>query len=436
MSIKHIWFIAILGLITILALQYLWLHNTYILIKKDIEVKGYSLIKEAIDIEVINRINNFNKPIEPITDTITSSQKLSSQSILLQESLSRAGSDISLSNLDSIYNDLLKDAQISSNIIINKVDLKENKIIRSISKKTKPHWGTITIQTIPIRLDGSQGIQTILTNPFWIIFQRMWFILIATVLMMIFVIGCIIYQIRIIAKQNQIAQIRQDFSYAMIHDMKSPLNSIKIGVEILQSGKMDSIPEKKKKHFRIILEETEHLLKLVEKVLTISKQDSGKLELAKQEVYLQPMVDDIVEKFKAKTNKSMQVLTDLRTKIIYADEEYFKEAISNLIDNAIKYSKKSIEIKISSHYDDKYTIIKIYDNGMGISEKDQRTIFDKFERASATKRTKFGGATGFGLGLNYVYQVIEAHEGKIYVNSIEGDFTEFTLFIPKIMEEL
>ena len=246
MSIKHIWFIAILGLITILALQYLWLHNTYILIKKDIEVKGYSLIKEAIDIEVINRINNFNKPIEPITDTITSSQKLSSQSILLQESLSRAGSDISLSNLDSIYNDLLKDAQISSNIIINKVDLKENKIIRSISKKTKPHWGTITIQTIPIRLDGSQGIQTILTNPFWIIIQRMWFILIATVLMMIFVIGCIIYQIRIIAKQNQIAQIRQDFSYAMIHDMKSPLNSIKIGVEILQSGKMDSIPEKKK----------------------------------------------------------------------------------------------------------------------------------------------------------------------------------------------
>ena len=433
MSIKHIWFIAILGLITILALQYLWLHNTYILIKKDIEVKGYSLIKEAIDIEVINRINNFNKPIEPITDTITSSQKLSSQSILLQESLSRAGSDISLSNLDSIYNDLLKDAQISSNIIINKVDLKENKIIRSISKKTKPHWGTITIQTIPIRLDGSQGIQTILTNPFWIIFQRMWFILIATVLMMIFVIGCIIYQIRIIAKQNQIAQIRQDFSYAMIHDMKSPLNSIKIGVEILQSGKMDSIPEKKKKHFRIILEETEHLLKLVEKVLTISKQDSGKLELAKQEVYLQPMVDDIVEKFKAKTNKSMQVLTDLRTKIIYADEEYFKEAISNLIDNAIKYSKESINIEISSFYENEKVVVKVKDNGIGIPIKDQNIIFEKFERASATERTTKGGATGFGLGLSYVMRVIDAHGGTIQLDSVEGKYSEFKIELPPIL---
>ena len=436
MSIKHIWFIAILGLITILALQYLWLHNTYILIKKDIEVKGYSLIKEAIDIEVINRINNFNKPIEPITDTITSSQKLSSQSILLQESLSRAGSDISLSNLDSIYNDLLKDAQISSNIIINKVDLKENKIIRSISKKTKPHWGTITIQTIPIRLDGSQGIQTILTNPFWIIFQRMWFILIATVLMMIFVIGCIIYQIRIIAKQNQIAQIRQDFSYAMIHDMKSPLNSIKIGVEILQSGKMDSIPEKKKKHFRIILEETEHLLKLVEKVLTISKQDSGKLELAKQEVYLQPMVDDIVEKFKAKTNKSMQVLTDLRTKIIYADEEYFKEAISNLIDNAIKYSKESINIEISSFYENEKVVVKVKDNGIGIPIKDQNIIFEKFERASATERTTKGGATGFGLGLSYVMRVIDAHGGTIQLDSVEGKYSEFKIELPQIYREL
>ena len=436
MSIKHIWFIAILGLITILALQYLWLHNTYILIKKDIEVKGYSLIKEAIDIEVINRINNFNKPIEPITDTITSSQKLSSQSILLQESLSRAGSDISLSNLDSIYNDLLKDAQISSNIIINKVDLKENKIIRSISKKTKPHWGTITIQTIPIRLDGSQGIQTILTNPFWIIFQRMWFILIATVLMMIFVIGCIIYQIRIIAKQNQIAQIRQDFSYAMIHDMKSPLNSIKIGVEILQSGKMDSIPEKKKKHFRIILEETEHLLKLVEKVLTISKQDSGKLELAKQEVYLQPMVDDIVEKFKAKTNKSMQVLTDLRTKIIYADEEYFKEAISNLIDNAIKYSKESINIEISSFYENEKVVVKVKDNGIGIPIKDQNIIFEKFERASATERTTKGGATGFGLGLSYVMRVIDAHGGTIQLDSVEGKYSEFKIELPQILKNI
>ena len=155
----------------------------------------------------------------------------------------------------------------------------------------------------------------------------------------------------------------------------------------------------------------------------------------KKKISFEPIIEDLKEKFITKSDKPIHFTIDLKAKEVYVDEEFFKELMSNLIDNAIKYSKKSIEIKISSHYDDKYTIIKIYDNGMGISEKDQRTIFDKFERASATKRTKFGGATGFGLGLNYVYQVIEAHEGKIYVNSIEGDFTEFTLFKLLLVED-
>ena len=172
------------------------------------------------------------------------------------------------------------------------------------------------------------------------------------------------------------------------------------------------------------MEETEHLLKLVEKVLTISKQDSGKLELAKQEVYLQPMVDDIVEKFKAKTNKSMQVLTDLRTKIIYADEEYFKEAISNLIDNAIKYSKESINIEISSFYENEKVVVKVKDNGIGIPIKDQNIIFEKFERASAT---------GFGLGLSYVMRVIDAHGGTIQLDSVEGKYSEFKIELPQIL---
>ena len=153
-------------------------------------------------------------------------------------------------------------------------------------------------------------------------------------------------------------------------------------------------------------------------------------------LFIADSIEELAEKAGINIDNLVDTVEEYNDFCDSVDEEFFKELMSNLIDNAIKYSKKSIEIKISSHYDDKYTIIKIYDNGMGISEKDQRTIFDKFERASATKPTKFGGATGFGLGLNYVYQVIEAHEGKIYVNSIEGDFTEFTLFIPKIMEEL
>ena len=126
-------------------------------------------------------------------------------------------------------------------------------------------------------------------------------------------------------------------------------------------------------------------------------------KMNKKKISFEPIIEDLKEKFITKSDKPIHFTIDLKAKEVYVDEEFFKELMSNLIDNAIKYSKKSIEIKISSHYDDKYTIIKIYDNGMGISEKDQRTIFDKFERASATKRTKFGGATGFGLGLSLIH---------------------------------
>ena len=124
----------------------------------------------------------------------------------------------------------------------------------------------------------------------------------------------------------------------------------------------------------------------------------------------------------------------LKTEKVYADEEFLKEAISNLIDNAIKYSKESVKINISSSSDAKHDIINIHDNGIGIPQKDQKKIFEKFERASAIKRTRKGGPSGFGLGLNYVYQVMEAHEGRIYINSIEGEFSEFSLLIPKIIE--
>ena len=93
-------------------------------------------------------------------------------------------------------------------------------------------------------------------------------------------------------------------------------------------------------------------------------------------------------------------------------------------------------IRISSSKNNLYSIIKIYDNGLGIPEKDQRSIFNKYERAAAGSRSRRKKVSGFGLGLNFVQQVIEAHKGKIFVNSIEGEFTEFIIYLPLMVKEL
>lgn len=427
----------ILGLLAMITLQSVWLCNAYIQFSKSIYKESNETLRKSLNLEASIRFERTPKGTEIVGAPVKKSNEIIPEIAYLNEGLLKLGLKLSLTDVDSLAIDLLKDTDIESTIVICLINSKTKEILdRSRNDLDIPSLGIIKTDIIPVRKDLSQGVQMILLNPYYTIIQRMTLLLVATVILMIFVIGCIVYQIKIINKQNKIAQLREDFSYAMIHDMKTPLGSITMCTNFLHSGRLDDKPEMKDKYFTIIENEADHLLSLTNKILTLSKLENNKLEMDKKKILLEPIIEDLKEKFIAKSTKTIHFTIKLDAKEVYADEEFFKELISNLIDNAIKYSKESIEIRISSHSDEKYTIVKVYDNGIGISEQDQRTIFDKFERASATKRTKFGGAAGFGLGLNYVYQVIEAHEGKVIVNSIEGEFSEFILFIPKIMEEL
>lgn len=284
----------------------------------------------------------------------------------------------------------------------------------------------------PTNCKRTENLQAFIVNPYWVIFQKMTLLLIATVIMMILIIGCIVYQIRIIARQNKIAKIREDFSYALIHDMKTPISSILMGIQILETGKLDTRPEKRAKLFHILKDESEHLLALTEKVLTLSKLENHQLNLFREMLSLRSMLDDLIEKFSAKADKPVHFSLALEAETVVADGEFLKEAISNLIDNAIKYSGASVAITISSFCKlDGAVVIKVKDNGFGIPLKDQSRIFEKYERASATERSRKGGASGFGLGLNYVFRVAEAHGGTVEVESIEGEYSEFSLSLPQ-----
>ena len=125
----------------------------------------------------------------------------------------------------------------------------------------------------------------------------------------------------------------------------------------------------------------------------------------------QSVIEKLTEKFKSNVQKPVNFIISLQTKTAYADNDYLGKVISNLIDNAIKYSKESVEINITSEESECYTILKVRDNGLGISEADQKVILQKYERATAAKRSCKNGTSGFGLCLNFVDQVIKAHEG-------------------------
>ncbi|MFV0544933.1 MAG: sensor histidine kinase [Bacteroides sp.] len=433
----HIKIITIVGLIAILGLQIMWLYSTYSIINQNLSDDCYRLFEEASFKEATSHFSEVPSGTKALGAPRNKKDKKKKvlESTYLLESFLQFNIDINIENLDSIYTGLLKEKGIDTSIYIERIKASNHSIIGTTQETNSPMFGAIKTQMIPIRLDESQAVQATILSPYYTVFQRMILLMLATVIMMIIVVSCIIYQIKIITRQNKIARIREDFSYAMIHDMKTPLSSIMMCTNFIHSGKLDHKPELKEKYFNIIEQEGEHLLKLTDKVLTLSKLENHKLELSFQLIDLPSMIADLIEKFSAKANKPIHFATHLEAQEVCADEDFLREVLSNLIDNAIKYSKSIVNITISSSNNNDYTLIKVHDDGLGISEKDQKTIFEKFERASAVKLTRKGGPSGFGLGLNYVYQVIQAHRGKVYVNSIEGEFTEFTLYLPLIMKD-
>ena len=427
---KNILFITILsvvGLIGAMALQMIWIYNSYELIRNDLLKVSSEVFEKALREET----NLACKEIPEGTEILAGPESDSIPSITyLYEGIQDIGIEMSINRMDSLVEIFLRDKDISNNHYINIIDIKNDTIIKSTSENQADLDDRLNSKIIPIKTDLSQGVQLVLLTPYIYIFKRMGLMLAGTFIIMLLVIVCISYQVRFISRFEKIFQIREDFSYAMIHDMKTPLTSIIMALNFLRSGKLDNRQEMKNKYFDIAENEADHLLTLTNKVLTISKLENHKLEMNKTEVELIPIIEKLTEKFKAKSQKTVNFITDIKAETAYADAEYLEEVISNLIDNSIKYSGESVEIRINTAQDDRYTVLKVHDNGFGISDKDIHLIFRKYERASAVKRNRRKGASGFGLGLNFVDQVVEAHHGKIFVSSIEGEFTEFTIYLP------
>ncbi len=258
------------------------------------------------------------------------------------------------------------------------------------------------------------------------------FTVLTSLLTTVVIILSLIDQINYIDEQERVRLLREDFSYAMVHDMKSPLTSIIMGTKYLHSGVLEKKPEMKEKYFCIVEDEAQHLLALINRLLTISKLEHGKLHIQKAEVNLETMIEDVVDKYKAKSAKPIHITTHRATTAL-ADEEYLKEAISNLVDNATKYSKEEINIQISTLENDKNVYIKVFDEGIGIAKSELKTIFNRFERAAEHEKDARKTRGGFGIGLNYVLQVINTHGGRISVKSEKGKWSEFTISLPKII---
>lgn len=418
---KCFYWITSISIVVMLLLQITWLYNTYILIQTGIREKISEIIESSLKKEVNVIALNLPEGVEIIGGP---EGEAISQCTYLYDGLLKLGIEFSSDRIDSIASLLLREENLNCEFTIRYLDTKRDNV------NNEDDIFVIKSDIIPLKLDLSKGVQLVLRNPYMVILQRMVLLIVATLMMASFIVFCIIYQLSIISHMNKIFKIREDFSYALIHDMKNPLSTIFTTLNFLHTGRLDDKPEKREKYFRIAEGEVDHLLTLTNKVLTVSKLEQHKLDMQKEKIELPPMIDKLVDKFTAKADKPIRFIKDLQATEVYADAEYLEEVLDNLIDNAVKYSKENVEITLSSSCNGRHTFLRVHDNGIGISDKDQKVIFNKYERGAAGRRKRKQGASGFGLGLNFVQQVVEAHGGNIFVNSIEGEFTEFVISLP------
>ena len=420
--------ITIFALIAVVILEGMWMFLNFKSVARDITDKAGEQMPWAMCYEFGRRSDKLT------TDTIRlTKDKLSNMSFEGQvESMDdylyhRFHSDVSLDAVDMWERKINKSTNTNTNFTLLLVDQKGT-ILKASNNRLTPY--ALKTKVFSIRRDKSRGIQMALNNPYPQIFERLGMLFIGSFAIVLIIILSIWQQLRIIRRQESISRIRQDFSYAMIHDMKQPLSSIIIGISNIRSGKLDNKPDAKNKTLDIMDDEATHMLNLTNRVLTISKIEENKLSLNKTHISLTPLIEDIIEKFNTKKQKSITFSKNIKAEDAFADVEYLREAITNLIDNAIKYSGDNVNIDIATSEDADGTYIYVKDNGNGISESDQKVIFDKYERATTNKQNQ-NKVAGFGLGLNYVKQVMEAHGGGVSVKSRLGEGTTFTLYIPK-----
>jgi Osmosensitive K+ channel histidine kinase len=351
-------------------------------------------------------------------------QKIVSQQYnFMQHVLSIKDIHFDIDVLDSIF---------SSCLIKENLPLKYQLIYSdSLNNRLKSSgWESIKgfqTEKLPI-VDGYQ-IHAIVKITLPVILKNMLVILIVSICIFISIIACMIYLINMFISQHQLNQLRENFTHALTHDMKTPLGSIFTILDQLRKGTMDHNPEMKEQFLQIGIDQSVNLQAIVNQILTVAYIDKKQLSLNIELIDIQKMIKDLIDKFTIKGGKDItfSVTCELNEIPVFADRLYLSNAISNLIDNAIKYSGDAVRIEIQCTTSNEQIYIRVSDDGLGISKQDQQKIFDRFERGDEIKRNKI---SGFGLGLNYVKAIIEAHGGTIGVYSELGKGSEFIITIP------
>ena len=255
-------------------------------------------------------------------------------------------------------------------------------------------------------------------------------IILGAILFIIVVLAAFFITIRSLLNQRKVNEIKNDFINNMTHELKTPLATISLAVDALKTAKVQSDPTSVAYFSNIIKEENVRMNKHVETILETGQLENKDLELNMQPVNVHDLIQAVVDSYKLQLEEkpsNIHMQLDATAPEIIADEEHLLHVLSNLLDNAIKYSKETIDILVSTINVNNKIIITIEDNGIGMTSETTKHIFEKFYRAHSGN---IHNVKGFGLGMSYVKRIVALHKGQIRVQSELDHGTTIVIILP------
>jgi two-component system phosphate regulon sensor histidine kinase PhoR len=281
---------------------------------------------------------------------------------------------------------------------------------------------------LPVFNDESDHILLYFPHRHEYILEQMDFWIVSTVVLFIALIG-LAASLFYFYRQKFLTEIQKDFVNNFTHEFKTPLAVMKIASDVLAQDSITQQPDRLERYATIIKNQTEHLQGQVERLLRTASIEVKNLPIRKEDIDAHQLIEQALGKVQPLIEQKrarVEVKMEENNARVHADRAHLELAVVNLLENALKYSVEPHIVVETGQLEDDF-FISVKDNGVGIEKQYLKNIFKKFYRVPTGD---IHNVKGFGLGLDFVKRIIDAHKGKIKVNSLPGIGTEFRLFIP------
>lgn len=448
MSTKYISYIAIVSIVFILLTQSYLVYDYFQTVKFALIRESDAILKEAFRVDLDQRTFIYKELNEE--DSVRSSFEVQTNDDefvdfdmrgvggadegflnkfdIVMHSFISTNVPININTIDSIIGINLQNRNINSIFAVQIVNPKTKQIIVTSKAHVNNSFLMIPSQLYPLDFEEKEALQLILINPFSEILKRMGLMLLGSIIFSIISLLAFRFLIQTLAKQKKLVKFKNEFLSNIAHELKRPVSSLIVNLDCLKEPEMFDNENMRNMMLNNSVNSLTELNGTISMIVGLAKVEEGLLVLNKLPVNIVKLIDDLKGRFVSSPAKSVTLNTYYDTKeiIVNADGLMLTQCFANLIDNAIKYSKKQVTIDISVLVHANTIELNFKDNGIGIPAEKINTIFEKYSRVDNNAKVN-----GFGIGLNYVKTIIEKHGGSISVTSKLEEGSNFHIVLPQ-----